>query len=647
MYRGFTHLCSTSVIFYKSNKVVFPLISVRRIDIRLKQISYSVPHKPERRRFVPYFPSIIRVLDSKNNMTKFLTDEQLANLAENFYDDVSGSECPDERDDDLSDAPSEHSDHDTSSEFEVESENESEEDLGDVSAETSYFYGRNRYKWSKNPPATSRTRSSNIVTVRPGAKGPAVNTPPRTPSEAFSLFFTEEILNEILEHTNAKITETSFSYGPTASYVEHVDMIELKAFLGLLILAGVFKSNHEDTRSLFAADGTGRNIFRGVMSEQRFLFLLSVLRFDDQTTRRNRIDNGDKLAAISKIYEIFNANCTNNYSCSEYAVVDEMLVGFRGRCNFRQYIKSKPKKYGIKIMCLCDSKTHYLLNSFVYTGKTTEPNPNKLSVPTRSVLKLISPIINTNRNLTGDNWFSSIELLNELKRVGITYVGTLRKNKREIPPAFLQTKQQLTNTSKFGFTHDNTLVSFIPKKNNCVLLISSMHHNGNVEVNEKPEIINFYNCTKGGVDALDQKCMTYSCQRRTRRWPMAIFGAMVDISRVNSYIIFFATSDHTVNMTRREFYIRLGRELVNDHVKRRYKTKQLSTELNTIIKNLLGLETPQQQPQEAEPSRTYKRCHICGRSRDKKIKTTCHRCHQHVCKEHSELLVKCRECLQR
>lgn len=57
--------------------------------------------------------------------------------------------------------------------------------------------------------------------------------------------------------------------------------------------------------------------------------------------------------------------------------VDEMLIGFRGRCVFRMYIKSKPRKYGLKIMCLCDAKRHYLLNAFIYSGKTTEQDPKK------------------------------------------------------------------------------------------------------------------------------------------------------------------------------------------------------------------------------------------------------------------------------
>lgn len=106
---------------------------------------------------------------------------------------------------------------------------------------------------------------------------------------------------------------------------------------------------------------------------------------------------------------MFNNNCQSNYSCGEYLTIDEMLIAFRGRCKFRMYLKNKPDKYGIKMQCLVDAKTHYLLNAFIYTGKDTHNmNPRKLAIPTLDVLKLIPPISGTNRNLTVDNWFSSI-----------------------------------------------------------------------------------------------------------------------------------------------------------------------------------------------------------------------------------------------
>lgn len=105
------------------------------------------------------------------------------------------------------------------------------------------------------------------------------------------------------------------------------------------------------------------------MSLKRYLFILCAIRFDDPDTRTDRIRSGDTAAAISQIFTQFINNCNANYACSEFATVDEMLVPFRGKCKFRMYMKSKPAKYGLKIMCLCDAKTHYLINAFIYTGK--------------------------------------------------------------------------------------------------------------------------------------------------------------------------------------------------------------------------------------------------------------------------------------
>ncbi|KAB0804673.1 hypothetical protein PPYR_01643, partial [Photinus pyralis] len=61
----------------------------------------------------------------------------------------------------------------------------------------------------------------------------------------------------------------------------------------------------------------------------------------------------------------------------------------------------------------------------------------------------------------------------------------------------------------------------IPKRSKNVLLMSSFHHDDQVDTNTgKPDIILDYNATKGGVDTVDKLCSTYNCARNTRRWPM-------------------------------------------------------------------------------------------------------------------------------
>ena len=60
-----------------------------------------------------------------------------------------------------------------------------------------------------------------------------------------------------------------------------------------------------------------------------------------------------------------------------------------------------------------------------------------------------------------------------------------------------------------------------------MLLLSTLHNDGNIDDTtgdaKKPEMITFYNSTKGGVDVVDEMCATYNCARNTRRWPMVVF----------------------------------------------------------------------------------------------------------------------------
>lgn len=56
------------------------------------------------------------------------------------------------------------------------------------------------------------------------------------------------------------------------------------------------------------------------------------------------------------------------------------------------------------------------------------------------MLELTTPILNSNRNITKDNWFSSIELITKLKRHDLTYVSTLNENKKDIPLEIVSNK---------------------------------------------------------------------------------------------------------------------------------------------------------------------------------------------------------------
>lgn len=523
-----------------------------------------------------------------------------------------------------------------------------------------FYYGRRTqemrrknipaFRWKKEEGNQNvRTRQNNIITHLPGLKATALNLGENPDIEdVWNLVFTQDILNEVIQWTNVKIDSLVHSYkGTSVSYVNHLDMIELRAFIGFLLYTAVFKSNNESVLSLFATDGTGRDIFRCIMTKERFLFLLRVLRFDNPCDREER-KKEDKSAAVSNIFNKFIQASQSLYTMGVSTTIDEMLVPFRGRSSFRMYMPKKPAKYGLKVMCLTDAKSSYLFNAFIYTGKgsygngLTNDQKSKL-IPTQSVLKLIKPIEKTRRNITADNWFSSVELVEELNKLELTYTGTLKKNKTEVPVEFLPHKSKEVGSTVYGFTENLTLVSYVPKQSKAVLLISSMHHGRETDVSSgKPEIIAEYNRTKAGVDTIDQICSNYSCSRRTRRWPMAIFFQLINLSAgVNAYAL-YKSYKNTEDISRLEFLKKLAKSLVTPHMLRRLDRGHITLELSLTIKRILRVRAdtpPHQQVLEVR-----KTCSTCPPRLKRKTKYPCVVCAKPICLECSKKV--CMSCIR-
>lgn len=104
------------------------------------------------------------------------------------------------------------------------------------------------------------------------------------------------------------------------------------------------------------------------MSNRRFYVLLEALRFDNVDTRIQRKDQ-DNLTPIRQVFDEFVNRRTECYEPSEFLAIDEMLPAFRGRCKFRQYVTSKPTKFGITINALVDAKVFYTSKLEIYPDK--------------------------------------------------------------------------------------------------------------------------------------------------------------------------------------------------------------------------------------------------------------------------------------
>ena len=165
----------------------------------------------------------------------------------------------------------------------------------------------------------------------------------RTPSETFSKFLTDVLMAEIVVHTNDKIVTLRSKYKRQSDPTfKDIALLEFRAFLSILIMAGARKDNHLTTEEMFSRS-QGCPFYRSVMSESRFSFILRALRFDSWATREER-QRTDRFAAIRSIWTKVIASCVENYEPSGHLTVDEQLLAFRGRCSFRMYIPNKPAK---------------------------------------------------------------------------------------------------------------------------------------------------------------------------------------------------------------------------------------------------------------------------------------------------------------
>ncbi|XP_049437725.1 piggyBac transposable element-derived protein 4-like isoform X3 [Epinephelus fuscoguttatus] len=180
-----------------------------------------------------------------------------------------------------------------------------------------------------------------------------------------------------------------------------VDKVEMQAYFGLLLLAGVFKSRGENTLSLWGIDG--RDLFPAVMSRKRFILISRMLRFDDRETREARFQQDhDKLGPIREVWDIWVSALQRMWAPRSEVCVDEMLIGFRGRCPFMQYMPSKPDRYGLKVWALCECETSYCWNLQFYLGKPSPTAKREEGLGKRVVMELTEGLTGT---VTTDNFF--------------------------------------------------------------------------------------------------------------------------------------------------------------------------------------------------------------------------------------------------
>ena len=574
---------------------------------------------------------------------RFKLSEAVARITMSDSDENDDSDSADDLEPRYNDPNSDYEDHISENNQSGDSSSSSSSDeSSDTEKETelSMRTSKDGLIWTYRASGRGQRPACNVIRIAPGLARPV-----DTIFDAFKLFISADIVDPIVEHSNsrARAAFEIWNQNHPDNQKQWVDITveEFYGFIGLLLLMGVLRSRKESVHHMWSAQkGFCRPVFAATMSRDRFVSIKRYLRFDDLQTRVQRRQD-DKLAAIREIFERFVRNCKESMNPTAELTIDEHFIAFRGNCPFRVYMPTKPGKYGIKVWCLADNSNSYAANLQVYTG--LGPDGQREQNQGARVVRDLTGMLQGGYGITTDNFFTGVALAKELKQQkNCTLLGTMRKTKKDVPPALRETKGRPVHSSKFLYHEGLTMVSYIPKKNRNVILLSSQHQGEVIDEEHdfKPEIIMDYNKTKSAVDTLDKLVREYRCLRTSRRWPLALFFDLIDIAGHNAFCAWLAHEpDYNVGKShrRRLFLMQLAEDMVKPLIEGRAANPVgLQEPILAAIRIFVPVEHRTARHVRPQDNKAVGRCAICGRGQDRKSRAKCDRCKNFICKEHSE-----------
>ena len=375
--------------------------------------------------------------------------------------------------------------------------------------------------------------------------------------EFFHLFFTLEMINQIVDHTNSyafeRIIEQSHRcHAQKDGSWQKVTSDEIKKLIALLIYFGLVRVGSSVDR-YWSIKSLYHGLWaRAIMGRTRYKALMAMLHVVDPATETP----GDKLRKVNSFIDYFKGRCLSLYQPRKNVAIDERMVKSRHRSGIRQYIKDKPTKWGIKLWVLADSSNGYTIDFNVYIGRAAGREVSANGLGYDVVMKLMDPFFDQGYHLYVDNFYTSVTLFKDLFARGVAATGTILENRRDFPVNLKNGKQWAKGKDRgsMRWEREPPCLALQWLDNKVVSVITTID-NANVkgQVSRKvktpggawtsvqvprPVAIAHYNDYMNAVDRSDQMLGTQNVLRKCVRWWKTLFFHLIDIAVVNSFILF-------------------------------------------------------------------------------------------------------------
>lgn len=331
-----------------------------------------------------------------------------------------------------------------------------------------------------------------------------------TPVQIFEEIFDEEVIDLI-------ITNSILYANQKNRHNFQLDSAALKNFIGILILSGYNKLPREDLYWSYDEDVGGELVSRS-MPRQTYRDIkknLHVVNNDEASTTR------DKMFKIRPLADMVMKKFLQWGVIHEHISIDESMVKYFGHHPAKQFIRGKPVRFGFKNWVAASSAGYCYAFDF-YCGKSDEVSTDPLG--SRVVKKLLQKMEadSTVHEVFFDNFFTSYNLLVDLKKQGYRATGTIRENRTKKCPLRSTKEMKKEDRASYDYRFDKQNEILLVKwKDNSVCTMATNYDNieplgvvkrwsqrQKIDVNI-PKVFQSYNKHMGGVDEMDHSISLY------------------------------------------------------------------------------------------------------------------------------------------
>jgi len=401
---------------------------------------------------------------------------------------------------------------------------------------------RKEYKWSKsNKPVASKK-----LPIFPQPNYIAYKGLP--PKGLYELFITWEFLDRVKELSNAyALKEFGVSYNITRQ--------ELDIFFAILLLSGYCTVTDYELYWSTSED-CGNRMVKAAMPRDRFRKVKRSLHFGSEPDKEGATP--DKYKKVRMLIKHMQEKFGEHFQPEQELSHDEAMIKYFGKHGLKQAIRNKPIRFGFKAWVLT-TVSGYVVTFDLYQGKGVgehhEKNVEAVGAAGATLLDLVDLLPEEKKSLAyhffGDNFFSSMKLVEELTASGYFYTGTVRKDRLKGNPPLTTVdafRKKVRGYHETAVLQDKSQIVVRWNDNAPVTMLSnclgtepigtckrwSRESKKRVDV-PQPNVVAHYNPKMGGVDRFDQNTNHLRIKIGGKKWYYPIVTWILDAAVQNAW----------------------------------------------------------------------------------------------------------------